>query len=108
MALARRDKWDKWKVWRAFLDWLKPADQDKAPSSLRQTDRLQPVSASFSTADPTVNFDETAEEFDEEELLDFLAADLDPVPADPDFRENLREQLWALVRERTTSLPKDH
>ena len=55
-----------------------------------------------------MNFDETAEEFSEGELLEFLEADHDPVSADPEFRENLREQLWALVREGATSLPKDH
>ncbi len=34
---------------------------------------------------------------DERELLDFLAADLDPVPADPVFRERLRGELWDMV-----------
>lgn len=34
---------------------------------------------------------------DERELLDFLAADLDPVPVDPVFRERLREDLWQMV-----------
>jgi len=34
---------------------------------------------------------------DSQELLDFLAADVDPVPADPAFRERLREELWEMV-----------
>ena len=34
---------------------------------------------------------------DETELLDFLAADLDPIPADPVFREKLRNELWDMV-----------
>ena len=34
---------------------------------------------------------------EEQELLDFLAADIDPVPADPVFRERLREELWSMV-----------
>lgn len=34
---------------------------------------------------------------EERELLDFLAADIDPVAADPAFRERLREELWAMV-----------
>jgi len=34
---------------------------------------------------------------DERELLDFIAADVDPVPADPAFRERLREELWEMV-----------
>ena len=33
----------------------------------------------------------------EHELLEFLAADLDPVPADPAFRERLRDELWEVV-----------
>jgi len=36
---------------------------------------------------------------EERELLDFLAADVDPVPADPAFRERLREELWETVIE---------
>lgn len=39
-------------------------------------------------------FDEAC---DERELLDFLAADLDPVPVDPVFRERLREELWGMI-----------
>lgn len=36
-------------------------------------------------------------ECEELELLEFLAADLDPVPVDPAFRERLREELWSMV-----------
>ncbi|HPG25783.1 MAG: hypothetical protein H6748_05300 [Spirochaetaceae bacterium] len=39
---------------------------------------------------------------DEAELLEFLASDLDPVSPDPDFRERLREELWALVQRGVT------
>ena len=46
-------------------------------------------------------------EFAESELLDFLAGDLDPAPADPAFREELREQCWSLVQDGATR-PKDH
>ena len=49
-----------------------------------------------------------AEEAGHGDLLEFLAADLDPVPADPVFREELREQLWALVQDGTTARPRDH
>lgn len=35
-----------------------------------------------------------------EELQEFLAADGLDVPFDPEFKERLREQLWALVRSR--------
>jgi hypothetical protein len=49
-----------------------------------------------------------AAEMDEGDLLEFLAADLDPVPADPMFREDLRERLWSLVQDGVTARPKDH
>jgi hypothetical protein len=104
-ALARRNGRE---VWRLFLDWFKPTNQEDGHLRSGRSDRFQPVSATHSPADPAMNFDETAEEFSEGELLEFLEADLDPVSADPEFRENLREQLWALVQEGATSLPKDH
>ncbi len=47
-------------------------------------------------------------EIDEEELLEFLAADHDPAAADPAFREQLRDQLWALVQEGASMRRKDH
>ena len=50
----------------------------------------------------------------DEELRDFLAADLFDVPADPAFKERLRRELWDLVernaikwREATGSHPRD-
>ena len=33
------------------------------------------------------------------ELMEFMAADIDPVPADPVFRDRLRETLWEMVLE---------
>jgi hypothetical protein len=33
-----------------------------------------------------------------EELREFLSADLFEVPADPAFKEGLREKLWELIR----------
>lgn len=39
-------------------------------------------------------------DFPEEELLEFLSADLDPVPADPVFREKLQADLWEMIVER--------
>jgi hypothetical protein len=38
-----------------------------------------------------------SEAIDEGELLEFLASDLDPIPVDPVFREQLREDLWEQV-----------
>lgn len=95
-------------MWRVFLDWFKPADREEGHLGSERSNPLQPAPATFSSADPVLNFDETAEEFSEEELREFLEADHDPVSADPEFRKNLREQLWALVQEGATSLPKDH
>jgi len=44
---------------------------------------------------------EIAAEFSTEELLEFLEADQLPVEADPEFRERLRRELWALVQSLT-------
>ncbi|MFK7894265.1 MAG: hypothetical protein AB8G23_00415 [Myxococcota bacterium] len=44
----------------------------------------------------------------EEELLEFLAADLDPVPADPVFREKLRDDLWEMVADGRAGRRQDH
>lgn len=43
---------------------------------------------------------EIAEESVAEELREFLAHDLHATRADPAFRENLRQKLWALVHQR--------
>jgi hypothetical protein len=40
---------------------------------------------------------EIAAEFTTEELAEFLEADLHPSEARPEFREQLREDLWAMV-----------
>ena len=45
---------------------------------------------------------------DELELLEFLAADLDPVPADPVFRRNLSDLLWEMVRDGRVARPRNH
>lgn len=44
--------------------------------------------------------DEIAAEFTTEELLDFLEADQRPSVADPGFKEDLREELWAMLSRR--------
>lgn len=53
-------------------------------------------------------FDEADANFADDELLEFLEADADPVPADPAFRARLRDQLWSMVQDGVTALPKDH
>lgn len=42
---------------------------------------------------------EVAAEFTTEELAEFLEGDLHPNDARPEFREELREDLWAMVQE---------
>ena len=48
-----------------------------------------------------------ADQPDEAELLDFLASDLDPVPADPAFRERLRDDLWEMLEDARVERSKD-
>lgn len=45
-----------------------------------------------------VALDEDDLDFPMEELQEFLSADLFDVPADPTFKEGLREKLWELVQ----------
>ena len=45
-----------------------------------------------------VLLDEDDLDFPVEELQEFLSADLFEVPADPTFKEGLREKLWELVQ----------
>ena len=52
--------------------------------------------------------DELEVEVDELELLEFLAAGLDPVPADPVFRQELAESLWELVESGSLPRPRRH
>jgi hypothetical protein len=42
---------------------------------------------------------EIAAEFSTEELAEFLAGDSHPSAARPEFRDQLREELWAIVQE---------
>jgi hypothetical protein len=46
---------------------------------------------------------EIAAEFTTEELQEFLEGDLHPVEADPVFKEELRQNLWLMVRRRYRS-----
>lgn len=39
-------------------------------------------------------------DFDPVEFAEFLDADESPIPIDPGFKEQLRERLWGMVRER--------
>ncbi len=64
------------------------------PEGIAVVEHLSDASAWSVGADGAAAMDDAA---DDAELLEFLAADLDPVPADPVFRERLREQLWEMV-----------
>jgi hypothetical protein len=61
----------------------------------------------FAEAEPAVDRD-SDQEIDDLEILEFLAADLDPVPADPAFRERLAETLWELVRDGRMARSRNH
>jgi hypothetical protein len=56
-------------------------------------------------SDASVNVDQ---DVDELELLEFLAADLDPVPADPAFRRRLSDLLWDMVRDGRVTRHRNH
>ena len=43
--------------------------------------------------------EQIADEFSTEELREFLEANRNPVPADPIFKERLREKLWKMLEE---------
>jgi hypothetical protein len=50
--------------------------------------------------------EEIAAEFTTEELREFLEADLHPVKADPQFKEELRRELWDLVQSQSADEKK--
>jgi hypothetical protein len=118
--------------WQGFLDWLRPVEQRVSAyrhasnsAEVSEVDLGAPVSTAlaggalagggaltgpaWSGERAHQSFaDEPAHEIDEAELLEFLAADHDPVFADPAFKEELRDQLWTLVQERAGMRPKNH
>lgn len=47
-----------------------------------------------------------AAEFTTEELAEFLEGDLHPNDARPEFREQLREDMWAMVQDASRSAPR--
>jgi len=58
--------------------------------------RIQPSSQPHRTAGWNLD---PGEGFDPAEFADFLEADDSPMPADPAFKERLRQRLWGMVRE---------
>ena len=107
------------RVWQGLLDWWKPArapagDDDgrfRESEHERQADRDPPAPGAelaaargwqtrpLDEADASPLDGEGEGEPLDQELAEFLAADLDPVEADPEFKRRLRKQLWDLIQE---------
>lgn len=114
-------------LFQGFIDWWKPPED--ASKGRQQVDSVEtqasetglPWSSDERSSEPshwttqdmvTLQAQEVSagraedllESVTEEELLDFLAADREPVEADPVFKSRLREQLWTMIQE--DKLPK--
>ncbi|MBW2422892.1 MAG: hypothetical protein JRG86_01495 [Deltaproteobacteria bacterium] len=58
--------------------------------------------------EPDASLFTEALEITDGELLEFLACDLDPTEADPEFREQLKEELWEMVEGGRLGQRRDH
>lgn len=86
--------------WQGFLDRFRSDERAGTPSPssvYRSGDSNEAVADALFEA-----------EIGDLDLVDFLAGDLDPVAADPLFREELREKLWDLVQDGAIAPPKNH
>jgi hypothetical protein len=96
-------------IWQALSGWFRSGDRDDSAASRAM---VIAVSSSPMVVNEALDTERVFEEADatlaDDELLEFLEADADPVPADPEFRERLRERLWGMVKGGVTALPKDH
>lgn len=63
--------------------------------------RIQPSSPRHRTAGLSAD---RGEAFDPAEFAEFLEADDSPIPANPAFKERLRQQLWGMVRENADAI----
>ena len=115
------------RVWQGFLAWWRSPEVSVSPSRAVPLAGLRPAAAvaelSWSSAglassegwrphalalDPDpLGFAEEGE-FSDAELREFMAGDLDPIEADPGFREQLRDQLWAMVKDGELGRRRDH
>ncbi|MEM9175105.1 MAG: hypothetical protein AAGC67_07710 [Myxococcota bacterium] len=120
------------RVWQGIRDWFRPVDRapraarpaEEAPPSQEDRGRIHDRQATRARIDaeggaevipfPGVGGVGAAalEQADsagplDPELLDFLAADVDPVPADPAFRERLRDELWDMIVDERLAPPGD-
>jgi hypothetical protein len=100
------------------MDWVRPSNREghlplhAVGSSIGSPCPVasSPVVGFVSEADRAREFfaEEEQYEIDPDELLEFLAADHDPVAADPVFRDQLRDELWALVESGGVTRPRNH
>lgn len=104
------------KRWQGLSGWWRAASSDTAADdrAKESTDRVRDASAETSSYSVTQSADaENVSEspstrsrkpeprdFDstDPELLEFLAADIEPAAADPEFKRKLRDQLWTLIQ----------
>jgi hypothetical protein len=61
----------------------------------------QPYSARYRAAGSNADLQEA---FDPAEFAEFLEADDSPMPANPAFKERLRQQLWGMVRDNADAI----
>jgi hypothetical protein len=92
------------RAWQSLLDWFRP-DFCEASTRANVTPSTGPSTAGAIEASALAG---KTDEMAEGELREFLAADFDPIAADPVFKEHLRERLWRLVEEGATARSKDH
>ena len=118
------------RIWKGIRDWLRPVESTVPPSTISNPpepssprlvhdrtatramidapqahdplDGGAQVIPLYAAGSEAAVLDEAG---GDAELLDFLAADLDPVPADPAFRERLREELWEMVVDEGIGVP---
>ena len=118
------------RCWRGLVQWWKPsqrsrslddaaAGHEETSSTDRSSDSVHWLMRSFESGysapaaetlvpDPRMDSWVSDCESTEAELAEFLACDLESTEADPRFREELREQLWALVEEGELLRRRDH
>jgi hypothetical protein len=72
------------------------------PETARGIRRLLPRRKQSGRSDPSAKVRPPVADgdFDPVEFAEFLEADDGPIPVDPEFKEQLRERLWRIVRER--------
>lgn len=92
------------RAWQGLLDWFRP-DVCEESARANVTHSTGPSTARAIEASALAG---KTDEMAEGELREFLAADFDPIAADPVFKEHLRERLWTLVQEGATARSKDH